>query len=53
MIKKIQFISIVLAVTFAHAQKSKFGGKARVDVASIKVEVSGSSTTAFKKGFIV
>jgi hypothetical protein len=54
MMKKLLFAAIVLAGTFAHAQKeTKFGVKAGVDFASIKVEVAGVSGTASETGFFV
>lgn len=51
--KKLLFAVIVLAGTFAHAQKTKFGIKAGVDFASIKVEVAGVKGTSSETGFFL
>ena len=52
--KKLLFIAVVFVGAFtAQAQKTKFGVKAGVDFASIKVEVAGVSGTASETGFFV
>lgn len=52
--KKLLFIAVVFVSAFtAQAQKTKFGVKAGVDFASIKVEVAGVSGTASETGFFV
>lgn len=51
--KKLLFSAFVLAATFAHAQATKFGVKAGVDFASVKVQVLGNSATDSKTGFFV
>lgn len=51
--KKLLFSAFVLATIFAHAQDTKFGVKAGVDFASVKVKVLGNSATASKTGFFV
>ena len=51
--KKLLFAVMVLTGTFAQAQKTQFGVKAGVDLASIKVKVAGTTATASETGFFV
>ena len=52
--KKLLFIAVLLVgAVSAQAQKTKFGVKAGVDFASIKVEVAGVSGTASETGFFL
>jgi len=52
--KKLLFITALLIGTFsAQAQKTKFGVKAGVDFASIKVKVAGVSGTSSETGFFL
>ena len=53
MMKKLLFSVIVLAATIAQAQDTKFGVKAGIDFASVKVKVLGNSATASETGFFV
>lgn len=54
MMKKLLFIAALIVGTFSvQAQKTKFGIKAGVDFASIKVEVAGVSGTTSETGFFL
>ena len=52
--KRLLFAAVaVFAFGFTNAQETKFGVKAGVDFASVKVEVMGVSGTASETGFFV
>ena len=54
MMKRLLFAAVaVFAFGFTNAQETKFGVKAGVDFASVKVEVMGVSGTASETGFFV
>ncbi len=52
--KKLLFTAVLFAGTmFVQAQETKFGVKAGVDLATVKVKVLGSSVSASETGFFV
>ena len=54
MMKKLLFIAVLFTgAFFAQAQKTKFGVKAGVDFASIKVKFAGTTATASETGFFL
>ena len=53
MMKKLLFVAVLLISTFSQAQKTKFGVKAGVDFASVKVKVAGTTATSSETGFFL